>query len=247
MLGLAAYLDRFPRQLSGGQRQRVAMGRAIARRPALFLFDEPLSNLDAALRTEMRREIRRLHDREGATSLYVTHDQTEAMTLADTLHVLKSGTLEQSGPPLEVYERPRTLFVGRFFGSPPMNTLPGVLARHEGSWWVKTRAGALEIDPARFAEPLVDGRSVIAGVRPHDFSPLDGSSSLAKGVALHVERCEPLGHELCVHGHAGDEKSPLVLSLRARELVPRKGDVLALSTKKENVHLFDADTERALG
>src|SRR5688572_15342967 len=123
MLGLAKLMDRLPKQLSGGQRQRVAMGRAIVRRPNIFLFDEPLSNLDAALRAEVRVEIRRLHDRLKATTLYVTHDQVEAMTLADTLWVLNGGLVEQKGPPLEVYERPRTKFVATFLGSPQMNMI----------------------------------------------------------------------------------------------------------------------------
>jgi len=129
MLGLDTLLERLPKQLSGGQRQRVAMGRAIVRRPAIFLFDEPLSNLDAALRAEVRVDIRRLHDRLGATTLYVTHDQVEAMTLADTLWVMNGGHVEQKGAPLEVYERPRTKFVATFLGSPQMNIVEGKLVR----------------------------------------------------------------------------------------------------------------------
>src|SRR5207253_4417958 len=134
MLGLGPLLDRLPKQLSGGQRQRVAMGRAIARRPTMFLFDEPLSNLDAALRAEVRVDIRRLHDRLGATTLYVTHDQVEAMTLADTLWVLNGGRVEQKGRPLDVYERPRTRFVATFLGSPQMNLVDAVLAPKDDAW-----------------------------------------------------------------------------------------------------------------
>ncbi|HSQ66326.1 MAG TPA: ATP-binding cassette domain-containing protein, partial [Polyangiaceae bacterium] len=136
MLGLEALLDRLPKQLSGGQRQRVAMGRAIARRPTMFLFDEPLSNLDAALRAEVRVDIRRLHDRLHATTVYVTHDQVEAMTLADTLWVMNKGLVEQSGPPLEVYERPRTRFVATFLGSPAMNLLDAKLVRKGAGAWL---------------------------------------------------------------------------------------------------------------
>src|ERR1700750_1026763 len=132
MLGLEKLLDRLPKQLSGGQRQRVAMGRAIVRRPTIFLFAEPLSTLDTAWRAEVRVEIRRLHDRLGATTLYVTHDQVEAMTLADTLWVLSGGLVEQKGPPLEIYERPRTKFVATFLGSPQMNLLAGRLVHEAG-------------------------------------------------------------------------------------------------------------------
>ena len=134
MLGLDALLDRLPKQLSGGQRQRVAMGRAIVRRPSIFLFDEPLSNLDAALRAEVRVDIRRQHDRLGATTLYVTHDQVEAMTLADVLWVMNQGKVEQKGPPLKIYERPRSLFVARFLGSPAMNLVSATLRREADRW-----------------------------------------------------------------------------------------------------------------
>ena len=158
MLGLDALLERLPKQLSGGQRQRVAMGRAIVRRPTIFLFDEPLSNLDAALRAEVRVDIRRLHDRLGATTLYVTHDQVEAMTLADTLWVLNGGLVEQKGSPLEVYERPRTKFVATFLGSPQMNLVEGRLVRPSGNLGRRggraeraDRRGALRHEPGRRA------------------------------------------------------------------------------------------------
>src|SRR5437763_740771 len=168
MLGLDALLARMPKQLSGGQRQRVAMGRAIVRRPALFLFDEPLSNLDAALRGQVRVEIRKLHEQLGTTSVYVTHDQVEAMTLADVMFVLNKGRIEQSGPPLEVYQRPRTRFVAGFLGSPPMNLLDGELGQ-DGGWHVALGDVRIAIDPARFTA-LADGQPVVFGVRPHDFS-----------------------------------------------------------------------------
>src|SRR5262249_21385624 len=141
MLGLDALLDRLPKALSGGQRQRVAMGRAIVRRPALFLFDEPLSNLDAALRADVRVEIRKLHDRLGATSVYVTHDQVEAMTLADRLFVLNRGVVEQAGAPLEIYARPHTRFVAGFLGTPPMNFLEARLLRSVTGWLAISATG----------------------------------------------------------------------------------------------------------
>src|SRR5262245_9741883 len=151
MLGLSALLDRLPRALSGGQRQRVAMGRAIVRRPSLFLFDEPLSNLDAALRSQVRVDIRKLHDRLNATSIYVTHDQVEAMTLADVLFVINRGAVEQCGAPLDVYARPATRFVAGFLGSPTMNFVD-VTLEQSGEQWLATGAGGLSVpvDAARF-------------------------------------------------------------------------------------------------
>ena len=169
MLGLDALLGRLPKQLSGGQRQRVAMGRAIVRRANLFLFDEPLSNLDAALRAEVRVEIRRLHDRLGATTLYVTHDQVEAMTLADTLWVMNGGVVEQKGAPLEVYERPRSKFVATFLGSPQMNLVDAVVTRKDGRTWVDGGGVLAAVDDDRFGAELEAGRKVVVGIRPHDF------------------------------------------------------------------------------
>src|SRR5262245_17772417 len=154
MLGLEKLLDRLPKQLSGGQRQRVAMGRAIVRRPNIFLFDEPLSNLDAALRAEVRVQIRRLHDRLEATSLYVTHDQVEAMTLADTLWVLNGGLVEQKGPPLEVYERPHTKFVATFLGSPQMNLVDGKIVKEQGQVYAEGGGVTAPVDEDRFGASL---------------------------------------------------------------------------------------------
>src|ERR1700744_3686548 len=156
ILELEKLLERLPRQLSGGQRQRVAMGRAIVREPAIFLFDEPLSNLDAALRAEVRVDIRRLHDRLGATTLYVTHDQVEAMTLADTLWVLNGGRVEQKGAPLLVYERPRSKFVATFLGSPQMNLLEGKLARERGVWIAEGGGVRVPIDEERHGNDLAE-------------------------------------------------------------------------------------------
>ncbi len=247
MLGLEALLNRLPKQLSGGQRQRVAMGRAIVRRPAIFLFDEPLSNLDAALRAEVRVDIRRLHDRLGATTLYVTHDQVEAMTLADTLWVLNGGLVEQKGSPLEVYERPRTKFVATFLGSPQMNLVDGKLARlSEGGDWVAEGGGlTAPIDEARFRANLVEGRPVTIGVRPHDFAPArDGDRTATR---LNVEIVEALGFEAFAHGWLRASGPRVIVRLEAQDAKRVvAGDALPLVVSPSHVHLFDPTTGRAL-
>jgi sn-glycerol 3-phosphate transport system ATP-binding protein/multiple sugar transport system ATP-binding protein len=226
MLGLGELLDRYPRQLSGGQRQRVAMGRAIARRPRLFLFDEPLSNLDAALRAEVRVEIKRLHERLGATMIYVTHDQVEAMTLADRLVILNRGVIEQEGPPLEVYDRPRSRFVGSFMGSPPMNFLPARVVR-----------GSLE--GQGILRPLAASGhegEVLLGVRPHDLR-VDASQA---DLSFAVDVIEPLGFEAYAHGTIGGSRA--VLRLEAHELANvRPGNTLPLRIEPDKLRLFRGD------
>ena len=231
MLGLEPLLDRLPRALSGGQRQRVAMGRAIVRRPSLFLFDEPLSNLDAALRAQVRVDIRKLHDRLGATSVYVTHDQVEAMTLADVLFVLNQGVVEQAGPPLEVYAHPATRFVAGFMGSPSMNFFDATLDGRPGASMV-TR-GPLAADlPTDLNVVSAPPRPVVVGVRPHDVRLVQG------GVPLQVAIVEALGVESFAHGTlpCGD---PFVARVAADASV-RKGDTLSLAFVK--AHLFDPST-----
>jgi ABC-type sugar transport system ATPase subunit len=239
MLDIAHLLDRLPRALSGGQRQRVAMGRAIVRRPALFLFDEPLSNLDPSLRSQVRVDIRKLHDEFGVTSVYVTHDQVEAMTLADVLFVLQGGEVQQRGRPIDVYREPINRFVATFLGSPTMNIGTGTLAR-EGERW---RVGALSIpEPDRFAG-LAPDRRVLVGVRPHDLSLVDSARA---DLRLRATVVETLGPELTVHGTLVDEASfgaSFVAVLPADHPVKR-GDVLDLAVTR--LHLFDADTERSL-
>jgi len=230
MLGLEALLDRFPRELSGGQRQRVAMGRAIARRPRLFLFDEPLSNLDAALRAEVRVEIKRLHKRLGATMIYVTHDQVEAMTLADRLVILNKGRIEQEGPPLQVYDAPVSRFVSGFMGSPPMNFIPARLER-----------GALE--GAGIARKLpVSGPDgdVLLGVRPHDLTLASGNADLT----FSVDVVEAMGFEAYAHGLVGHSKVIVRLELHDLARV-RPGSTLPLSIVAGKMRLFDAATDRA--
>jgi sn-glycerol 3-phosphate transport system ATP-binding protein/multiple sugar transport system ATP-binding protein len=242
MLGLAPLLDRLPKQLSGGQRQRVAMGRAIVRRPNIFLFDEPLSNLDAALRAEVRVDIRRLHDRLDATTLYVTHDQVEAMTLADTLWVLNGGLVEQKGPPLEVYERPRTRFVATFLGSPQMNLLDGALVREVDRVFAVGGGVRAAVDEERFdASALEPGRKVVIGIRPHDLVlARDGAPKVAE---LKVELVEALGFEAFAHGWLEAAGPTIVARLEANETRSvRPTSLIALAAAPARVHLFDPET-----
>jgi sn-glycerol 3-phosphate transport system ATP-binding protein/multiple sugar transport system ATP-binding protein len=234
MLGLEPYLDRKPKALSGGQRQRVAMGRALARRAQAYLYDEPLSNLDAALRSSVRVEIRRLHDRIGATSIYVTHDQVEAMTLADRLWVFNGGVVEQSGAPAEVYDRPRSLFVARFVGSPAMNLLSGRAVRDATGCAVEAE-GLL----VRVAGDWARDREIVVGLRPQDLRPAAaGEPSLG---ALHIDVVERLGSEALVHGWARVSGANIVMRLDGdamRRVAP--GDVIPLGISAAHVHLFDA-------
>jgi ABC-type sugar transport system ATPase subunit len=242
MLDIAHLLDRLPRALSGGQRQRVAMGRAIVRRPALFLFDEPLSNLDPSLRSQVRVDIRKLHDEFGVTSVYVTHDQVEAMTLADVLFVLQGGEVQQRGRPIDVYREPSNRFVATFLGSPAMNIGTVTLRRNLDLW----RAGALGIaQPDRFAG-LAPNRRVLVGVRPHDVTLVDPGDPERADLRLRATVVETLGPELTVHGELIDDASfgsSFVAVLPAEHPVQR-GDVLGLAVGR--VHLFDLETERSL-
>jgi len=234
ILELGELLDRKPRQLSGGQRQRVAMGRAIVREPAVFLFDEPLSNLDAKLRVQMRLEIKKLHRRLGVTSIYVTHDQVEAMTLADRLVVMNKGEAEQFGAPMEVYERPATAYVAGFIGSPAMNFLP---AR------VSADGRAAEL-PGGQRLPFVDGshaahagREVTLGVRPEHLTPAP------EGLNLKVEVAEELGADTLVHGELGG--AALVARLKGDQQY-RTGDALTLRPDAGRLHLFERESGRRL-
>ena len=237
MLGLGKLLERFPRQLSGGQRQRVAMGRAIVRRPAIFLFDEPLSNLDAALRAEVRVEIRRLHDRLNATTLYVTHDQVEAMTLADTLWVLNGGLVEQKGAPLDVYERPRTKFVATFLGSPQMNMIDGKIEGGSATGGGVTTPVDVKVE---------DGRDVTIGIRPHDLSlAKNGSKAIA---TLEVELVEALGFEAFAHGKLTSGGPTVVARIDSDDARSVKaGSKVPLAAHPSRIHLFDPKSGVALG
>ena len=225
ILGLTPYLDRYPRAMSGGQRQRVAMGRAIVRDPQVFLFDEPLSNLDAKLRVQMRAEIRELHQRLKTTTVYVTHDQIEAMTMADKIVVMQGGRIEQVGAPLDLYDRPANTFVASFIGSPAMNMLPGV-AEAGG---VRVTGGALLPVPPGLK--LAAGREVIYGIRPEH---LTAGSGLSGKVAV----VEPTGSETHVILRPEGGGAEVVALFRDR-VTFRPGDTLALAPDAGKVHLFD--------
>ncbi len=228
-LGLAPLLGRYPRQLSGGQRQRVAMGRAIVRKPEAFLFDEPLSNLDAKLRVQMRTEIKALHQRLGTTTVYVTHDQVEAMTMADRIVVLKDGLVEQVGAPLALYDKPRNAFVAGFIGSPAMNFIPGRLDLG-GPPRVVTDDG-LRLPLAR-APGDSHGRQVIYGVRPEHFAL--GNSEGLNGEVVVVE---PTGSETQIAlRFAGQD---IIAAFRDR-VSARAGERIALYPQAQQIHLFDA-------
>jgi multiple sugar transport system ATP-binding protein len=227
--GLSDLLERYPRQLSGGQRQRVAMGRAIIRNPKAFLFDEPLSNLDAALRVSMRKEIRALHDRLGATSVYVTHDQVEAMTMADHVVVMRDGVIEQQGAPLELYDHPVNRFVAGFIGSPAMNFVEGTGL--EGNRVELALADAPAIPVAQQIEP---GRRMVVGMRPEH---LMLTQSDMPGFELPVTMIESTG-SLTYYGLGRDPE--LTLVDQGRQSVKR-GDILRVSIKPELVHLFDPE------
>jgi multiple sugar transport system ATP-binding protein len=226
ILGLDALLDRYPRQLSGGQRQRVAMGRAIVRHPQVFLFDEPLSNLDAKLRVQMRSEIRELQQRLGTTTIYVTHDQIEAMTMADQIVVMHAGRIEQSGAPLALYDRPANTFVAGFIGSPAMNLLPGQVA--DGGF--RTAGGALLPLP-----PGAPAGVATYGIRPEHLMLADD------GIPATISIVEPTGSETQVSMRIGE--TPLIGAFRER-IAGRPGDTLRVKPDLALVHLFGPDGKR---
>ncbi|MBX7082268.1 MAG: sn-glycerol-3-phosphate ABC transporter ATP-binding protein UgpC [Nannocystaceae bacterium] len=236
MLSIEHLLDRHPRALSGGQRQRVAMGRAIVRRPAVFMFDEPLSNLDPGLRNQVRVEIRRLHDELGATSIYVTHDQVEAMTLADRLVVLDRGRVQQIGAPLEVYRRPANRFVAGFLGSPAMNFLRGHIARDGDALAVALGEGVQVPLAGAQVAALAPGREVELGIRPQDVVRDDDGP-----LALQVELVETLGSHVHVHGRIG--AASFVAAFEGHQ-GPARGEVLRLRVTLP--HVFDPASGVAL-
>jgi multiple sugar transport system ATP-binding protein len=231
ILGLEPYLDRYPRQLSGGQRQRVAMGRAIVRDPQVFLFDEPLSNLDAKLRVQMRTEIKALHQRLKTTSIYVTHDQIEAMTMADKIVVMRDGIVEQTGSPLQLYDNPVNTFVAGFIGSPAMNLIAGTWERGG------VKVGDVHVAVAR---PMCveSGQPVLLGSRPEHLAPVGGGT-----LAARVEVIEPTGADtllMCtLGGHA------LTVVVRDRVML-RPGDPIHLAPELDTLHVFDAASGRSL-
>jgi len=233
-LGISHLLDRKPKQLSGGQRQRVAVARAIVRDPKVFLFDEPLSNLDAKMRVQMRAEITRLQQRLETTCVYVTHDQIEAMTMGHRMAVMKDGKIQQVGTPLEVYDKPANVFVAQFIGTPPMNFVDATV-----------RNGRLET--AGFSLPLPsgrnvsDGQKVLAGIRPeHILSPNAQGRGVTAPVSAVVDLVEPIGHQAIVHTRAGEDT--LVAAFDAHEM-PRNGQPIELLIEVESIHLFDAASQ----
>ena len=233
ILHVTPYLSRYPRQLSGGQRQRVAMGRAIVRDPQVFLFDEPLSNLDAQLRVQMRAEIKELHQRLKTTTIYVTHDQIEAMTMADRIVVMRDGVVEQIGAPLELYDRPATLFVASFIGSPSMNLLKGsVIVKGKP---VFVTEGGVEL-PLKSAPNNIDGRPCIYGIRPEHLA-------IGADFKAEVSVVEPTGSETQVFAKVGGH--PIVTVFRDR-ISAQPGESLLLSPNLDAVHLFDAESGKRL-
>ncbi len=243
ILELAPLLERRPRQLSGGQRQRVAMGRAIVREPSVFLFDEPLSNLDAKLRVQMRLELKELHRRLGTTSLYVTHDQVEAMTLADRMMVLNGGRVEQIGSPLEVYARPASTFVAGFIGSPPMNLIP--VERNNGGGEAQMRvtggdaqAGAATLGHLPMGLHLPE--RALLGLRPEHVEPCASHEAIAE---VDVRVVEALGADSFAYGSLGGQ--PIVVRLDSQMGV-RAGDRLPITTSADHLHFFDAGSGKRI-
>ena len=230
ILALEALLDRFPRQLSGGQRQRVAMGRAIVRDPKVFLFDEPLSNLDAKLRVAMRGEIKELHQRLKTTTIYVTHDQVEAMTMADRIVVMHDGIVEQTGKPLELYDNPANRFVATFIGSPSMNMIEGKIGSAEGRPIFVTDTGARL--PLANAPGASDGKPAVYGVRPEHFAV--GSED---GFPVTVAVVEPMGSETQLLARLGSQS---IVGIFRERLAPNPGETIHLRPDTSKVHLFDA-------
>ncbi|MDR5746368.1 sn-glycerol-3-phosphate ABC transporter ATP-binding protein UgpC [Caballeronia sp. LZ029] len=243
MLSLDALLARKPGELSGGQRQRVAMGRAIVREPQLFLFDEPLSNLDARLRSQMRVEMRGLHARLGTTTLYVTHDQVEAMTLAQRIVVLNQGRIEQIGTPAQIYDRPQTVFVAGFMGAPAMNLLKGQLAADGRIFMVEGAPGeGVSVADTSVRHLLVPGRSYVLGIRPEHILPAGvGGACMTR---LSVGLCEMLGADNLVFGTWGTQQ--LIVRVPYQQRI-EPGDAIDVVLPPERLHFFDAGTGCRVG
>jgi multiple sugar transport system ATP-binding protein len=245
-LGIENLLDRRPRQLSGGQRQRVAVGRAIVREPAVFLMDEPLSNLDAKLRVEARSFISKLHQRLGTTFVYVTHDQIEAMTMGTRICVLNAGELQQVDTPFNLYHNPRNLFVAGFIGSPAMNFLDAELKSVDGRLVVETANFSLPIPPSK-AEAFRNyvGRRVIAGVRPEDIHDVDFQPGgiIPAIIEANVDVVEQMGNEIILYLEEGGKT---IIARTDPRTQARVGQRLGVALNMDNVHIFDADTELSI-
>ena len=239
ILGLEEYLNRKPKQLSGGQRQRVALGRAIVRSPKVFLMDEPLSNLDAKLRVQMRSEIAKIHQRVGATTIYVTHDQTEAMTMASRIVIMKDGYIQQIGTPKEVYNYPANIFVGGFIGSPAMNFFKG---RLEDKAFVTEGEEQVKITLTKEVYERIknyEGHNIVLGIRPENVNVVAASSKKAGTISMEADVVELLGHELIVYGYV-DGQRILLKTSAANDI--KVGDVIKVNIDMENIHFFDVDS-----
>ncbi|WP_029041438.1 ABC transporter ATP-binding protein [Cucumibacter marinus] len=242
ILGLSELMDRTPAELSGGQRQRVAMGRAIVRHPEAFLFDEPLSNLDAKLRVQMRTEIKKLHSKVKTTVVYVTHDQVEAMTLADRIVVMKDGHIEQVGTPMEVFNHPLNTFVASFIGSPPMNLIPARIEDGKVVFGDKTGVPL----PNRLSEFVSDGQEVIFGIRPDDMTPEGhgiSDSGQSATLELTVDLAELLGTETLLYTHLGGQEA-LGKMFDPRHV--QENETLKFRLSLDKAHLFDAGTGKSV-
>ena len=235
ILGMTELLERKPNQLSGGQRQRVAIGRAMVRDPDVFLFDEPLSNLDAQLRTQMRLEIKKLHQRVGRTIIFVTHDQVEAMTMADRIVILKDGRIQQTGTPSDVFHRPANRFVAQFIGAPPMNMMAG---RWQQGEIVLHNGVRVDLSGRRLSKQslqrLADNPSVVTGLRPDDLGVVAGEGVFKGTVGL----IEPLGSETLVYVQIGDQE---VIAKAPGRVPPTVGTEVKLGIEQADIHLFDAE------
>jgi multiple sugar transport system ATP-binding protein len=242
ILELTPYLKRKPSELSGGQRQRVAMGRAIVRQPSVFLFDEPLSNLDAQLRTQMRMELKKLHLKMSTTTIYVTHDQIEAMTLADKIVILKDGYIQQVGSPIEIFEKPANRFVAGFIGNPPINIRPGVLTRNGDSVFV-TMAGLTL--PVPLPPEFTDSRKVLVGIRPDAIKAGDGLSRFPEEwrIIVDVVVAEILGGQSLLEFEA--DGNTMLAELEGR-IIARPGEQMELGIDLKRLLFFDPETENAI-
>jgi multiple sugar transport system ATP-binding protein len=246
VLGIENLLDRKPRQLSGGQRQRVAVGRAIVREPKVFLFDEPLSNLDAKLRVETRANISKLHQQLQTTFIYVTHDQVEAMTMASRIAVISKGILQQIDTPQRLYDYPENLFVAGFIGTPAMNFFPATLRQDDGKLYVDAKSFAIQVPDDRVNTFLPEvGKQVIFGLRPEDVYNPDFTAPgiIPQQVDVQVELVELMGNEIFVYMKNGDHSFVARVDPRSRY---QMGEKTAMMFNMANMHLFDAETEKAV-
>jgi multiple sugar transport system ATP-binding protein len=248
ILGIEHLLDRKPKALSGGERQRVAVGRAIVRQPKVFLFDEPLSNLDAKLRVQMRAEISKLHTRLQSTMIYVTHDQVEAMTMGDRIVVMLDGVIQQIATPLELYHHPVNRFVAGFIGSPPMNFLEGDLVAENGALRFHDKSGTVQLNVHQSQQAVLEpygGKKIIMGIRPEHFieNPSQQESP-GQSMTANVEVVEPMGHEVYLYLDVGGQSITARISSGETEPEVNKPHVLSVNTQE--IHFFDMETEAAI-